>query len=145
MDLAAPGEIGATTDTVTLDEVPPLVLGEIGSGSRRVICVQHFDVVPAPPLELWTTPPFEPTLREGRLFARGAADNKGHFLLRLNAVEVWRETFGELPCQVRFLVEGEEESGSRHLRELLTQRPDFLRADAALNECGYMTRRADPC
>jgi len=136
--------LGAKTESVTLEGAPPLILGEIGSGERCVICVQHYDVQPAPPLELWTTPPFEPAIRDGHLFARGAADNKGHFLLRLNAVEAWRETMGELPCRVRFLVEGEEESGSRHLQDLLARRPDFLRADAALNECGYIDAKGRP-
>lgn len=136
--------LGARTDTVSSDGIPPLVLGEVGSGERILICVQHYDVVPAAPLELWTTPPFEPTIRDGHLFARGSNDNKGMFLMRLHAVEAWRETFGELPCRVRFLVEGEEESGSNHLQELLAQRPEFLQADAALNEAGYIDPRGRP-
>ncbi|MGH9846397.1 MAG: peptidase M20, partial [Blastocatellia bacterium] len=65
-------KLGAKTETVRLDGVPPLVLGEIGAGARSVICVQHYDVVPAAPLELWTTPPFEPAIRDGYLFARGS-------------------------------------------------------------------------
>ncbi|MGH8239369.1 MAG: M20/M25/M40 family metallo-hydrolase, partial [Steroidobacteraceae bacterium] len=113
-------------------------------GARSVICVQHYDVVPAAPLDLWTTPPFEPAIRDGHLFARGSNDNKGMFLMRLHAVEAWRETFGELPCRVRFLVEGEEESGSNHLQQLLVQRPEFLQADAALNEAGYIDPRGRP-
>lgn len=136
--------LGAKTETVTLDGVPPLVLGEIGSGARRVICVQHYDVVPAAPLDLWTTPPFEPAIRDGHLFARGSNDNKGMLLMRMHAVEAWREVFGELPCRVRFLVEGEEESGSNHLKELLALCPDFLQADAALNEAGYIDPRGRP-
>ncbi|MGH9874354.1 MAG: M20/M25/M40 family metallo-hydrolase, partial [Pyrinomonadaceae bacterium] len=107
--------LGAKTETVTIDAAPPLVLGEIGSSSRTVICVQHYDVQPAAPLDLWTTPPFEPTIRDGHLFARGSGDTKGSLLARLHAVEAYREAFGEIPCRVRFLVEGEEESGSRHL------------------------------
>lgn len=137
-------KLGATTETVTLDGAPPLVLGEIGAGTKRVICVQHYDVVPAAPLELWTTPPFEPAIRDGHLFARGSMDNKGLLLTRVHAVEAWREVFGELPCRVGFLVEGEEESGSRHLKELLVQRPEFLRADAALNEGGYIDPAGRP-
>lgn len=137
-------KLGAQTETVAMDGVPPLVLGEIGSGPRTVICVQHYDVQPAAPLNLWTTPPFEPTIRDGHLFARGSGDNKGSLLARLHAVEAYRDTFGELPCRVRFLVEGEEESGSRHLTELLTQRPEFLNADAALNEAGYIDPEGRP-
>lgn len=130
--------LGAKTEVVLIEGIPPLVLAEIGSGTRVVICVQHYDVQPAAPLDLWTTPPFEPTIRDGHLFARGSGDNKGSFLARLYAVEAYRDAFGELPCRVRFLVEGEEESGSRHLTKLLSKRPEFLEADAALNEAGYI-------
>ncbi len=137
-------KLGATTDIVEMNGVPSLVLGEIGAGARSVICVQHYDVVPAAPLALWTTPPYEPSIRDGYLFARGSNDNKGSFLARLHAVEAYRETFGELPCRVRFLVEGEEESGSRHLADLLGLRPDFLKADAALNEAGYLDTEGRP-
>jgi len=90
------------------------------------------------------TPPFEPTIRDDRLFARGANDNKGMLLMRMHAVEAWCEVFGELPFRVRFLVEGEEESGSNHLQELLSRRPNFLKADAALNEAGYIDSQGRP-
>lgn len=136
--------LGAKTETITLEGVPPLVLGEIGTGTKRVICVQHYDVQPAAPLHLWTTPPFEPAIRDGHLYARGSIDNKGMLLLRMHTVEAWREIFGELPCRVRFLVEGEEESGSRHLHELLSERPAFLEAEAALNEAGYIDPQGRP-
>lgn len=136
--------LGASTETIALDGVPPLVLGEIGSGQRRLICVQHYDVVPAAPLDLWVAPPFEPDVRDGHLFARGSSDNKGMLLMRMHAVEAWREVFGELPCRVRFLVEGEEESGSNNLKQLLARRPQFLQADAALNEAGYIDPQGRP-
>ncbi len=137
-------KLGAKTDTVELEGVPSLVLGEIGAGPRTVICVQHYDVVPAAPVGLWSSPPFEPAIRGGYLFARGSSDNKGSFLARLHAVEAYSEAFGELPCRVRFLVEGEEESGSRHLSQLLALRADFLKADAALNETGYIDMQGRP-
>ncbi len=137
-------KLGATTETISIDGVPPLVLGEIGCGPRRLICVQHYDVVPAAPLELWSAPPFQPEVRAGHLFARGSSDNKGMLLMRLHAVEAWREVFGKLPCSVRFLVEGEEESGSNNLKQLLARRPRFLQADAALNEAGYIDPQGRP-
>lgn len=131
--------LGADVRVVELPdrhEVPPLVVGEIGSGPRTVNLVQHYDVQPAVPLELWTAPPYEPEVRDGRLYARGATDNKGELLPRVWAVEAYRETIGELPVRIRFLVEGEEESGSSHLDALLDQAPELRRADAALIEGG---------
>lgn len=79
---------GARVEILEADGVPPLVvgeIGEIGDGSPTLVCVQHYDVQPADPLELWTTPPYEPTVRDGRLYARGASDNKGQLLLRIEA------------------------------------------------------------
>jgi acetylornithine deacetylase/succinyl-diaminopimelate desuccinylase-like protein len=124
--------------------VPPLVVGEIGTGPRTINLVQHYDVQPAVPLELWTAPPYEPQVRNGRLYARGATDNKGELLPRFWAVEAWLETLGELPCRLRFLVEGEEESGSEHLDALLDQDPELRRADAALIEGGGLTFDDEP-
>jgi acetylornithine deacetylase/succinyl-diaminopimelate desuccinylase-like protein len=131
--------MGAAVDIVEMPdrpEVPPLVVGEIGEGPRTLNAVQHNDVQPAIPLELWTTPPYEPTVRDGRLYARGATDNKGEFLPRIWAVEAYLATIGPLPCRVRFLVEGEEESGSEHLDALLDQRPGIRQVDGALIEGG---------
>jgi acetylornithine deacetylase/succinyl-diaminopimelate desuccinylase-like protein len=131
--------LGATVDVVRLpgeSAVPALVVGEIGDGPRTVNMVQHYDVQPAHPLELWTTPPYEPTVRDGRLFARGATDNKGELMSRIWGVEAYLAAIGPLPCRVRLLVEGEEEWGSPHLGKLLDQRPELRKADAALIEGG---------
>jgi acetylornithine deacetylase/succinyl-diaminopimelate desuccinylase-like protein len=125
-------------------DVPPLVVGEIGNGPRTVNLVQHYDVQPSVPLELWTAPPYEPEVRDGRLYARGATDNKGELLPRIWAVEAYLAAIGELPCRVRFLVEGEEESGSAHLDALLDQDPALRRADAALIEGGGLTVDDEP-
>src|SRR6185437_6628857 len=114
---------GAEVHMVELDGVPPLVVGEIGSGPRVLTLVQHYDVQPAVPLELWTAPPYEPSIRDGRLYARGATDNKGELLPRLWAAEAYQDAVGELPCRLRFLVEGEEESGSEHLDAILALEP----------------------
>jgi acetylornithine deacetylase/succinyl-diaminopimelate desuccinylase-like protein len=124
--------------------VPPLVVGEIGSGPRTINLVQHYDVQPAVPLDLWTAPPYEPEVRDGRLYARGATDNKGELLPRLWAAEAYREAIGELPCRVRFLVEGEEESGSEHLDALLDTDPELRRADGALIEGGGLSLDGEP-
>ncbi len=139
--------LGATVDVVELPgqpDVPPLVVGEIGDGPRTLNAVQHYDVQPAVPLELWTTPPYEPAVRDGRLYARGATDNKGELLPRIWAVEAYLATIGPLPCRLRFLVEGEEEYGSEHLDALLDRRPGIRRVDGALIEGGGVDLRGRP-
>ncbi len=131
--------LGASVDVVELPgrpEVPPLVVGDIGDGPRTLNAVQHYDVQPAVPLELWTTPPYEPAVRDGRLYARGATDNKGELMPRIWAVEAYLATIGPLPCRVRFLVEGEEEYGSEHLDDLLDLRPGIREVEGALIEGG---------
>lgn len=135
---------GADVARVEADGVPPLVVGEIGDGPRTLVCVQHYDVQPADPLDLWTTGPYQPAIRDGRLYARGASDNKGQLLLRIQALEAYREAFGALPCRIRFLVEGEEESGSPNLGRLLDLRPELRKADAALQEGGAIDDHGRP-
>ncbi len=139
--------LGADVAVYTLPDrpdVPPLVVGEIGTGPRTLTMVQHYDVQPAVPLELWTTPPYASDVRDGRLYARGATDNKGEFMSRVWAVEAYRAAFGELPCRVRFLVEGEEESGSPNLDRLLDLEPGLRKADGALIEGGAVTEEGRP-
>jgi len=131
--------LGARVDTVELPgdpNVPPLVIGEIGDGTMTLNAVQHYDVQPAVPYELWTTPPYEPEVRDGRLYARGVTDNKGELMSRVWGVEAYLATLGRLPCRVRFLVEGEEEYGSGHLDQLLDLRPGIRKVEGALIEGG---------
>jgi acetylornithine deacetylase/succinyl-diaminopimelate desuccinylase-like protein len=109
-----------------------------------VIGVQHYDVQPAAPHDLWFTPPYEPVVRDGRVWARGATDNKGELLPRIWAVEAWLATLGPLPCRFRYLVEGQEETGSGALDELLDLRPHLREADAALIEGGGLDLRGRP-
>jgi acetylornithine deacetylase/succinyl-diaminopimelate desuccinylase-like protein len=117
-------------------EGAPVVFGSIGRGQRTLLIYDHYDVQPPEPLDLWQSPPFEPTLRDGKLYARGVADNKGNTMLRIQAVESWLATQGELPIRINFMVEGEEEIGSAHLEEWCHQHADLLRADGCLWETG---------
>src|SRR6267378_2801346 len=98
-------------------------------GAPTLLIYGHYDVQPAEPLDEWTTPPFEPTVRDGKLFARGAADDKGQVFCLLKAIEAQS---GRPPVNFRFLIEGEEEYGSRVLFELLRREPERTRADAVL-------------
>lgn len=96
-----------------------------------VLVYGHYDVQPVKPDE-WATPPFEPTVQDGKLFARGSADDKGQTFIHVKAVEAYLKTAGRLPVNVRFLVEGEEEVGSRSLRPFLAEHADRLRADTVV-------------
>ncbi len=116
---------------------PATVIGEIGSGQRTLLVYNHFDVQPPDPLEEWVTPPFEPVERDGYLYGRGVSDNKGNLMARLQAIESYRATMGELPLRIRVLYEGEEESGSEHLAAFVDQHAADLRADGCLWEAGY--------
>ncbi len=133
----------ADVDVVEKDGAPPLVVGELGAG-RSLLAVQHYDVQPAVPLELWTTPPYEPNVRGGRLYARGASDNKGELLARIWAVEAYLATIGELPCRLRFLIQGEEEGGGANFGPLLDLRPGIREADGVLSEGGEIDSRGRP-
>jgi len=116
---------------------PPVVYGEApGRSPRTLLFYNHYDVQPPEPLELWETPPFEPALREGKLFARGVSDDKGHIVCRLAALEAVRAVEGELPCHVKFVIEGEEEIGSIHLTKLVDRERQRLAADACIWEAG---------
>ncbi len=100
---------------------PPLVYAESPpvEGKPVALVYGHYDVQPPDPLDLWTTPPFEPTEREGNLYARGATDDKGQMLTHVHAVEAWTKSGQQLPMQVKFLIEGEEEVGSEQFAAYL--------------------------
>src|SRR5262245_43124216 len=83
------GRLGAEVQVLRLPGASPVVYGSLGQGTRTLLVYDHYDVQPPEPLEGWTTPAFEPTLRDGKLYARGAADNKGNLMLRIQAIESW--------------------------------------------------------
>lgn len=110
----------------------PLVYAESPrvEGAPTVLVYGHYDVQPADPLELWISPPFEPTRRDGCLYARGATDDKGQFLTHLFSAEAWLKTEGRLPLNVKYLIEGEEEIGSPSLPAFLRQNTERLACDS---------------
>jgi len=112
----------------------PVVWGRKQAGPDRptILFYGHYDVMPPDPLEEWDSPPFEPELRNGDLYARGTADDKGQLLMHVNAVEAWLEANGSLPVNVLFAIEGEEEEGSGALEALLESDPDLFAADVAV-------------
>jgi acetylornithine deacetylase/succinyl-diaminopimelate desuccinylase-like protein len=112
----------------------PLVYGDWmhAPGKPTVLCYGHYDVQPPDPLELWQTPPFEPTVRDGNLYARGAADDKGQFYMHIKAVEALRTVNGTLPVNLKFLIEGEEEVGGASIAKYVAENAAKLKADVAL-------------
>jgi len=137
---------GGIADVVPWNGGRPLVIGEVAASERAesaptILCYAHFDVQPPDPLELWESPPFELTSRDGRLFARGVADDKGNLFVLLEAVRQLAAA-GELPVNVRFAFDGEEEVGGDSIVHWVEQ--DERGADAALILDGAMVRRDQP-
>ncbi len=101
-------------------------------GKPTVLCYGHYDVQPPDPLDEWHTPPFEPTVRDGNLYARGAADDKGQMYMHVKAIEALQAIYGKLPVNVKFLIEGEEEVGGEAVAKYVAENPAKLKADVAL-------------
>jgi acetylornithine deacetylase/succinyl-diaminopimelate desuccinylase-like protein len=113
----------------------PIVYGELmeaGPKAPTVLVYGHYDVQPVEPLDEWKTPPFEPSRRDGRLYARGTADDKGQIHVHMKAVDAYREARGKLPVNMKFLFEGEEEVGSVNLEDFIEANTDKLACDAAV-------------
>lgn len=112
----------------------PLVYGDWlhAPGKPTVLLYGHYDVQPPDPMELWQTPPFEPTERDGNLYARGSADDKGQFYMHIKAVEALMAVQGKLPVNVKFLIEGEEEIGGTSIARFVPENLEKLKADVAL-------------
>ncbi len=101
-------------------------------GKPTVLCYGHYDVQPPDPVELWKSPPFEPVLRDGNIYARGSADDKGQMYMHVKAVEALRAMNGTLPLNLKFLIEGEEEIGGESVAKYVAENPAKLKADVAL-------------
>jgi acetylornithine deacetylase/succinyl-diaminopimelate desuccinylase-like protein len=112
----------------------PVVIGEWrgAPGAPTVLVYGHYDVQPAEPLDLWTSPPFEPTVRDGNIYARGSVDDKGQLFLHVKALEAHLATRGKLPVNVVLIAEGEEEVGSDHLEEFVMEKKDLLACEAVV-------------
>ncbi len=137
-------EHGLDAEVVPSDGFP-VVLGEMaGASEKTLLFYNHYDVQPAEPLELWDSPPFEMTRRDGKLYARGVGDDKGHIVSRLAAIRAILATHDGLPCRVKFIIEGEEEIGSNTLTAFVQQHADRLRADGCIWEFGGVNYNGRP-
>lgn len=126
-------EAGVDKVEIKPTEGHPIVYAEkmISDELPTVLVYGHYDVQPADPYELWETPPFEPTIRDERIYARGSSDDKGQMYMHIKAFEALMQS-AELPCNVKFMIEGEEEVGSDHLAEFVTNNKELLKADVIL-------------
>jgi acetylornithine deacetylase/succinyl-diaminopimelate desuccinylase-like protein len=122
-------------ETLEAGGMPALYAEVPGSGRRKLLLYQHYDVQPVDPIELWDTKPFEPAEKDGRIIARGVADDKADVMARIHAVETLKQV-GEIPVTLRFLVEGEEEIGSKTFEKIAHEHSSKLSADGCLWESG---------
>jgi acetylornithine deacetylase/succinyl-diaminopimelate desuccinylase-like protein len=123
----------------------PVIYGEIeGDSDKTLLFYNHYDVQPPEPLELWDSPPFEPTIRDGKLFARGVSDDKGHIQCRLSALDAVKAVRGSYPCRIKFVIEGEEETSSVNLEAFVHEHADKLKADGCVWEFGGVNHEGKP-
>jgi acetylornithine deacetylase/succinyl-diaminopimelate desuccinylase-like protein len=135
---------GFTAEIMDTDGAPVVFAERKGKSEKTLLFYNHYDVQPPEPLELWETPPFEPSLRNGKLYGRGVSDDKSHIVSRLHAIDALIATDGELPCNVKFIIEGEEETSSVHLHDFIRQNKEKLKADACIWEFGGVDHREVP-
>ena len=129
-DLSA---MGLPTELIETKRHPLIYAEWLGAAGKPTLLIYgHYDVQPPEPMEPWLSPPFEPTVRDGNLYARGATDDKGQMFTHLKAVEGWLKTTGKLPVNVKLLIEGEEEVGGASLEEYVANHADRLACDYAV-------------
>ncbi len=135
---------GFSTEIAPTAGAPVVFAERSGRSDRTLIFYNHYDVQPAEPLELWDSPPFEPQIRNGKLYARGVSDDKAHITSRLFAIDALLAADGELPCNIKFVIEGEEEVSSVHLSEYIRENREKLASDACVWEFGTVDHREIP-
>ena len=127
--------------------VAPIVFGEIKSKqnpSKTLLFYNHYDVQPAEPFDLWDDPPFSGTRRGNKIFGRGATDDKGELVTRIKAVEACLKNTGDVPCNIKFVIEGEEETGSAHIEQYLEKYKKKFSCDGVIWEFGYVDSKNRP-
>jgi len=133
-----------STEIMPTDGSPVVFAERKGKLDKTLLFYNHYDVQPPEPLEEWETPPFEPAIRDGKMFARGVSDDKGHIVSRLHAIDAILDHEGDLPCNIKFVIEGEEETSSVHLHEFIEIHQDKLAANACIWEFGGVDHRDVP-
>ncbi|HEX4920859.1 MAG TPA: M20/M25/M40 family metallo-hydrolase, partial [Candidatus Bathyarchaeia archaeon] len=131
-------ETGFTIEKFVPSKGPPVIYGELSSkkGDKTLLIYNHYDVQPVEPADLWTNPPFSAAVENGRVYARGASDNKGNIVSRLLAINAFLQVRGDVPCNIKWAIEGEEEIGSPHFHEFISSYKNRLVGDSAIWEFG---------
>ncbi|MFB5626169.1 MAG: M20/M25/M40 family metallo-hydrolase [Nitrosopumilus sp.] len=127
--------------------IAPIVYGEIKSKqnpSKTLMFYNHYDVQPAEPFDLWDDPPFSGVRKGNKIFGRGATDDKGELITRIKAVEACLKTTGDVPCNIKFVIEGEEETGSAHIEDYLKKYKKKFSCDGVIWEFGYVDAKNRP-
>jgi acetylornithine deacetylase/succinyl-diaminopimelate desuccinylase-like protein len=136
---------GFKVELLTHKDSAPVVFGQLkGRTDKTLLIYNHYDVQPVEPLDLWQSPPFEPQVRDGKLFGRGVNDDKGHFVNRLFAIDAIIAKDGMLPCNIKWVLEGEEETTSEALHEVVRADPQKFNADACIWEFGGVDDKDRP-
>ncbi len=135
---------GFKAEVMATDGAPVVFAERKGKSDKTLLIYNHYDVQPPEPLELWESPPFEPEIRGGKMYGRGVSDDKSHLTARLHAIDAILENEGELPCNIKFIIEGEEETASMHLHDYISKNLDRLKADACIWEFGGVDHRDKP-
>ena len=132
---------GVKSEILRLKGAAPIVYGEIKSKqnpAKTLMFYNHYDVQPAEPFDLWDDPPFSGVRKGNKIFGRGATDDKGELITRIKAVEAYLKTTGDVPCNIKFVIEGEEETGSAHIEEYLKKHKKKFSCDGIIWEFGYV-------
>ena len=127
--------------------VAPLVYGELKSksnSSKTLLFYNHYDVQPVEPFELWDDPPFSGKIKGNKIFGRGSSDDKGELITRIKAVDAFLKTSGDVPCNIKFVIEGEEETGSAHIEDYLKKYKKKFSCDGVIWEFGYVDSKNRP-
>lgn len=135
---------GFTAEIMETEGAPVVFAERKGKSDKTLLFYNHYDAQPPEPLELWDSPPFQPVIREGKMYGRGISDDKGHIVSRLHAIDAILAADGDLPCNLKFIVEGEEETSSVHLHDFIRANTEKLKADACIWEFGSVDHRDVP-
>ena len=128
-------------------DIAPIVYGEVKSKSnpsRTLLFYNHYDVQPVEPFELWDAPPFSGKRQGNKIFGRGSSDDKGELITRIKAVDAFLKTTGDVPCNIKFVIEGEEETGSAHIENYLKKYKKKFSCDGVIWEFGYVDSKNRP-
>ena len=138
---------GVQSKILRLKNAAPLVYGEIKSKknpNKTLMFYNHYDVQPVEPFELWDDPPFSGKIKGNKIFGRGSSDDKGELITRIKAVEAYLKTTGDVPCNIKFIIEGEEETGSVHIDQYLKKYKKKFSCDGVIWEFGYVDSQNRP-